>query len=64
MNDKPKTEGECSASGALLAEYAKSLLIRKRGMTEQQAHKYLQKQAMDKCVAKSVIAAAVIRELE
>ncbi|MBR1392809.1 MAG: ANTAR domain-containing protein [Ruminococcus sp.] len=63
MNDKPKTENKGSADGEL-AEYAKELLIVKRGMSEQQAHKFLQKQAMDKCVTKSVIAAAVINELE
>ena len=43
-----------------LTEKAKQLLIENSGMTEQQAHKYLQKQAMDKCVRKSEIAEAVI----
>lgn len=63
MNDKQKTENSGCAEKASLAEYAKVLLIRKRGMTEQQAHKFLQKQAMDRCVPKSVIAAMIIDEL-
>lgn len=46
-----------------LTEKAKQLLMKNRGMTEQQAHKYLQKQAMDKCVRKSEIAEAVIADL-
>ena len=46
-----------------LTEKAKQLLMKNKGMTEQQAHKYLQKQAMDKCVRKSEIARSVIADL-
>ncbi len=46
-----------------LTEKAKQLLIENSGMNEQQAYKYLQKQAMDKCVRKSEIAEAVIEKL-
>ena len=55
LSDK-QTENE-------LTEKAKQLLMKNRGMTEQQAHKYLQKQAMDRCVRKSEIAEAVIADL-
>ena len=39
---------------------AKTLLIVRMGMTEEQAHKYLQKSSMDKCVPKYVAAQSVI----
>ena len=55
LSDK-QTENE-------LTEKAKQLLMKNRGMTEQQAHKYLQKQAMDRCGRKSEIAEAVIADL-
>ncbi|MBR6044289.1 MAG: ANTAR domain-containing protein [Ruminococcus sp.] len=39
---------------------AKELLMYDCGMTEQQAHKYLQKEAMDKCVTKYEIAKRIL----
>lgn len=53
--DLPKEQDEKQ-----LIERAKRLLMTNRSMTEQQAHKYLQKQAMDRCLRKSEVAAAVI----
>ncbi len=41
---------------------AKCLLIEKEGMREQEAHRYLEKQAMDAAVTKREVAIRVIRE--
>ncbi|MBR1423302.1 MAG: ANTAR domain-containing protein [Ruminococcus sp.] len=46
-----------------LIEEAKALLIRHCDMTEEQAHKYLQKLSMDKCIPKSAAARQVIRRI-
>ncbi len=46
-----------------LIEEAKALLISRCDMTEEQAHKYLQKLSMDKCIPKSAAARQVIRRL-
>lgn len=40
---------------------AKLLLITKLAFTEEQAHRYIEKQAMDRCVKKSVVALDVIK---
>ena len=40
---------------------AKWILIRELKMTEPEAHRYIEKQAMDRCVAKGVVASEVIR---
>lgn len=40
---------------------AKLLLITKLTFTEEQAHRYIEKQAMDRCVKKSVVALDVIK---
>ena len=40
---------------------AKLLLITKLGLTEEEAHRYIEKQAMDKCVRRSVIATELIK---
>ena len=40
---------------------AKLLLITKLSFTEEEAHKYIEKQAMDRCVKKSVIAYDIIK---
>lgn len=40
---------------------AKCLLIEKRGMTEEQAHYYLEREAMDRCAPKKEIALEIIR---
>ncbi len=39
-----------------LVNRAKWLLIERRGMTEPEAHRYIEKQAMDRCVTKRAIA--------
>ena len=46
-----------------LVNRAKCLLIERRSMTEQEAHRYLEKQAMDRCTSRSVIAEELIRTL-
>ena len=40
---------------------AKLLLITKLGLTEEEAHRYIEKQAMDKCVRRAVIATELIK---
>ena len=44
-----------------LVNRAKWALIENRGMTEQDAHRYIEKQAMDRCVSKRVIAEEILR---
>lgn len=44
-----------------LVNRAKWVLIEKQGMSEQDAHRYIEKQAMDRCVAKRVIAEEILR---
>ena len=41
---------------------AKSLLLQNEKMTEQQAHRYIEKAAMDLCVKKTVIAQNIIEK--
>ncbi|MBQ1546113.1 MAG: ANTAR domain-containing protein [Clostridia bacterium] len=41
---------------------AKAFLISEKGMTEEQAHRYIEKTAMDRAVKKSEIADEIIRE--
>ena len=43
---------------------AKSLLMRQLGMTEQDAHRWIEKAAMDRCVKKREIAETIIRMYE
>ncbi len=45
-----------------LVNRAKWLLISKRNMPEPDAHRYLEKQAMDRCTSKREIASEVIRQ--
>ena len=47
-----------------LVNRAKWLLIERRGMDEPQAHRYLEKQAMDRCATKRDVAEAILREYE
>ena len=42
---------------------AKCLLIERKSMTEQEAHRYIEKQAMDRCVSRRVIAEQLIENL-
>lgn len=44
-----------------LVNRAKWALIENRGMTEQDAHRYIEKQAMDRCVSKHVVAEEILR---
>ena len=44
-----------------LVNRAKWALIEKRGLTEQEAHRFIEKAAMDRCVPKRVIAAEILR---
>ena len=44
-----------------LVNRAKWVLIERQGMSEQDAHRYIEKQAMDRCVAKRVIAEEILR---
>lgn len=41
---------------------AKWLLIRERGLDEPEAHHYIEKQAMDRCIAKREVAEEIIRQ--
>ena len=45
-----------------LVNRAKWLLIENRGMDEPQAHRFIEKQAMDRCVTRRVIAQEIIDE--
>ncbi len=47
-----------------LINRAKMLLIEKRGMTEQEAHRYLEKESMNTGLKRTAIAESVIRECE
>ena len=40
---------------------AKFLLMQRRGMTEPEAHRYIEKEAMDRCLRKRAIAESIIR---
>ena len=44
-----------------LVNRAKWVLIEKHGMSEQDAHRYIEKQAMDRCVPKRVVAEEILR---
>ena len=46
-----------------LVNRAKCLLIERKCMTEQEAHRYIEKQAMDRCVSRRVIAEQLIENL-
>lgn len=44
-----------------LIQQAKAFLIRRYGMTEPQAHRFIGKQAMDHCVTRQAVAEAILR---
>lgn len=44
-----------------LVNRAKWLLIRERGMTEPEAHHYIERQAMDRCLSKRAVAEEIIQ---
>ena len=45
-----------------LVNRAKWALIDKHGMTEQEAHRYIEKQAMDRCVTRRTVAEEILAE--
>ena len=47
-----------------LVNHAKWMLIENCGMTEADVHKFIEKQAMDKCVSKKQIAKSIIEEYD
>ena len=47
-----------------LVNRAKWLLIEKRGMDEPSAHRFIEKQAMDRCVTKRTVAEQLLKELQ
>lgn len=46
-----------------LVNRAKCLLIERRAMTEQEAHRYIEKQAMDRCASRKVIAEQILQTI-
>ena len=46
-----------------LVNRAKCLLIERRAMTEQEAHRYIEKQAMDRCVSRKIIAEQILQTI-
>lgn len=43
---------------------AKMLLIQNKKMTEQEAHRFIEKEAMDKCIKRTSVAQSIIRQNE
>ena len=60
--EQKTTSFEDQMEGIRLINHAKWLLIENRGMTENEAHKYIEKQAMDNCISKRAIAERIIQE--
>ena len=46
-----------------LVNRAKCLLIERKAMTEQEAHRWIEKQAMDRCVSRKVIAEQILQTI-
>ena len=46
-----------------LVNRAKCLLIERKAMTEQEAHRWIEKQAMDRCVSRRVIAEEILETI-
>ena len=46
-----------------LVNRAKWLLIGELNMTEQEAHRYIEKQAMDRCVSRKIIAEQILQTI-
>ncbi len=42
---------------------AKLLLIEKKGLSEPEAHRFIEKQAMDRCISRRAVAEELIRSL-
>ncbi len=61
-----KSEKKAASVGEKMKEIqtvnrAKMLLIEHKGMTEPQAHRFIEKQAMDSCISKRTVAEEIIR---
>ena len=61
MEEKTATIEERMAE-IRLVNRAKWALIDKQGMTEQEAHRYIEKQAMDRCVTRRSVAEEILTE--
>ena len=46
-----------------LVNRAKCLLIERKAMTEQEAHRWIEKQAMDRCVSRKIIAEQILQTI-
>ena len=61
MEEKTATIEERMAE-IRLVNRAKWALIDKQGMTEQEAHRYIEKQAMDRCITRRTVAEEILAE--
>ena len=61
--EKKQLSVEAKMEEIRLMNRAKWLLVEKRGLTEPEAHRYLEKQAMDRCISKREIAQQLLEEL-
>jgi response regulator NasT len=60
--EKKTTKMEDKMEEIRLVNKAKWLLISKEGMLEPEAHRFLEKEAMDRCITKKALAEEVIRK--
>ncbi len=60
--EKKTTKMEDKMEEIRLVNKAKWLLISKEGLLEPEAHRYLEKEAMDRCVTKKAIALEIIKK--
>ena len=60
--EKKTTKMEDKMEEIRLVNKAKWLLISKEGMLEPEAHRYLEKEAMDRCVTKKSVAEEIIKK--
>ena len=62
MMEKKAATFEEKMSEIRIVNRAKLLLISEKNLTETQAHRYIEKQAMDRCMTKKAIAEEIINE--
>ncbi len=62
--EKKTTKIENKMEEIRLVNKAKWLLISKKGLLEPEAHRYLEKEAMDRCISKAELARDIISEYE
>ena len=60
--DKKITTLEEKMADIKLVNRAKWVLINSKNMSEEEAHRYIEKQAMDRCVPKRVLAEEILKE--